>query len=426
MMKKILLLLLFLMSASIAPLKGETLLNSKENIASSKDFNTLVQNFNQTGLLLFYLIGDNNLISPFSINSSFLMAYLGANDTTSDEIKKAFDFTLSKEKLQKAYATLIKHLIPSNDDSSQQTLTLINPLWIDTQMEMLPSYQKIVQKDFHTTLKKIDFTQTNQARQTINFFFFDKSKGYIQQFLSPLSLTKQTKLLLTNALFLQKEWMHPFLIKETLLKPFWINQNESKNIEMMHVKASFPYYEDKDVKVLALPFKPEENGPSLLFVLFLPQTPIFSKTFDFFYKKRQKTPERFLSYLNELKNRQVKVQIPKFHSNHSFFLNNVMTSIGIKKAFTPKADFSLMTKSHGLFISRVIHESSISLNEKGIFAGAISGISLDIKAINPLPPDVFFEANRPFLYCIVDANSHLILFIGEYANPSLSISKNRS
>ncbi len=408
-------------------LKGKTLLNPDKSHINSKEVNTLVQNFNQLGLLYFSLLNQNNhLISPFSINSSLLMAYLGAAHATSHQMKNALHFNLSKKKLKHAYFTLINDLIPSNASFSDQTLRLINTLWIDKQMQILSSYQNMLKKYFHAFIEKVDFKYPIQASQKINTFFFDKSEGSIKNFLPPSSITKETKMLLTNALFLNKKWLHPFPIKATALKPFWQSQNKPKNIEMMHVTAFFPYYEDNEVQVLALPFKQEKKESSFLFLFLLPKTPLFSKVFEFFYEKNEEKSKGFLSYLNALEKHYVSVQVPKFHSNHSLLLNHLMVSIGIKDAFTSKADFSLMTKDKSLLISRVIHQSFISLNESGIFAGASSGISFDIKSTKPSFPEASFEANRPFLYLIADAKTHLILFIGECSNPSLFTSKGRT
>ena len=64
-----------------------------------------------------------------------------------------------------------------------------------------------------------------------------------------------------------------------------------------------------------------------------------------------------------------------------------------------------------LFISRVLHKTYISVDEKGTQAGAATAVLADSGGTAPgTVPEVYLE--RPFLYMLVDTETSLPAFIG--------------
>jgi serpin B len=89
--------------------------------------------------------------------------------------------------------------------------------------------------------------------------------------------------------------------------------------------------------------------------------------------------------------------------------------MGMPLAFEESADFSGMTSSVRLHISRVIHKAFIEVNEKGAEAAAATAVmmSVDVALIVP-----HFRADRPFLFLIRDTESGMILFLGRVTRPA--------
>lgn len=66
------------------------------------------------------------------------------------------------------------------------------------------------------------------------------------------------------------------------------------------------------------------------------------------------------------------------------------------------------------FVSSILHKTKIRVDEKGTEASAVTSSIFANKATPPV-----FNANRPFLYFIVDKATRLILFSGSYKTPSV-------
>jgi serpin B len=61
-------------------------------------------------------------------------------------------------------------------------------------------------------------------------------------------------------------------------------------------------------------------------------------------------------------------------------------------------------------INKVIHKTSIKLDEVGTEAAAITLIGMETA---PSPPTIF-RADHPFLYAIVERTTGAIMFLGKY------------
>jgi serpin B len=86
--------------------------------------------------------------------------------------------------------------------------------------------------------------------------------------------------------------------------------------------------------------------------------------------------------------------------------------MGMPDAFSPSAaDFSGISGSRGLFISKVIHQAGVDLNEEGTEAAAATAVVMKRGGVRA------FIANHPFLFLVRDRESGSILFLGRVVNP---------
>ncbi|WP_420726336.1 serpin family protein, partial [Hwanghaeella sp. LZ110] len=76
----------------------------------------------------------------------------------------------------------------------------------------------------------------------------------------------KTRLALVNAIYCKGTWLHTFNARYTEEKPFKINQNDSRPVEMMYQKKKFPFRSipEHELKVLELPYKNEELSMLIL------------------------------------------------------------------------------------------------------------------------------------------------------------------
>jgi len=85
--------------------------------------------------------------------------------------------------------------------------------------------------------------------------------------------------------------------------------------------------------------------------------------------------------------------------------------MGIRKIFD-QSSANLSKINDNFYVSALLHKSKIQVTEEGTIAAAVSG---SILANKSSPPK--FNANKPFLYFVVDKATKLILLSGQYAIP---------
>lgn len=105
--------------------------------------------------------------------------------------------------------------------------------------------------------------------------------------------------------------------------------------------------------------------------------------------------------------------IPKFSYDYDIEMSGALKSLGMTKPFdAAKADFSALgsSDSGNIFISRVLHKSYITVDEKGTKAGAAT--AADIKATSDIGGLYSVTLDRPFVYAVIDDAYGLLVFIG--------------
>ena len=99
--------------------------------------------------------------------------------------------------------------------------------------------------------------------------------------------------------------------------------------------------------------------------------------------------------------------------------------MGVKSAFSNYlADFSgIQTSSsreNKLFISDILHQTFIEVNENGTEAAAATVVQMQLTSFIDEPEDVIeFKCDRPFMFIIHETLGNGILFIGKLMNPNL-------
>ncbi len=93
--------------------------------------------------------------------------------------------------------------------------------------------------------------------------------------------------------------------------------------------------------------------------------------------------------------------------------------MGMQDAFSmADADFSGMTGERDLYISDVIHQAFVAVDESGTEAAAATAVVMSLRsaAIPREPPAVVVD--RPFIFVIRDIETGSILFMGRVMNPA--------
>src|SRR5262249_53332072 len=139
---------------------------------------------------------------------SLAMAYAGARGETSAEMARTLQFTLPPERLHPAMAELLKDL---NAAHAGYQLRVANALWAQQGYAFLDDFLKLTKDHYGAGTNTVDFKgATEEARLTINQWVEQQTENKIKDLIQPDTLTKNTRLVLTNAVYFKGDWLTRF------------------------------------------------------------------------------------------------------------------------------------------------------------------------------------------------------------------------
>ena len=114
---------------------------------------------------------------------------------------------------------------------------------------------------------------------------------------------------------------------------------------------------------------------------------------------------------------EVRLALPKFEFRFQASVADLLKAMGMPTAFdADAADFSGMSTEDALFISDVIHEAFIKVDEEGTEAAAATAVIMETTSA---PVEVVeLSIDRPFLFSLYDRATGEVLFLGRVLNPA--------
>ncbi|RLG15159.1 MAG: serpin family protein [Candidatus Nanohalarchaeota archaeon] len=347
----------------------------------------------------------NIFFSPYSISTALAMTYEGAKGQTAKEMQSVFHFPQDDNERRSAFAGIYNEI---NKKDKGYELSTANALWAQKDFAFLEEYIEPIEQYYRGKITNLDFvTRTEESRKTINDWVEKQTNDKIKDLIPPGSLNSMTRLVLTNAIYFKGDWVYQFDKKNTREDDFKITENNIVKVPMMHLDnddAKFNYAQTEDFQILEMPYKGEE----LSMLILLPKDNIKSI-------ESSLTSEKLSEWKNMLKKEEVIIYMPKFTFKTKYFMSDALVDMGMPTAFSGGADFSGMTGSKDLFISFVIHQAFVDVNEEGTEAAAATAAGMQFTAVMPTN---IFRADHPFIFIIQEKETGNILFLGRVVDPS--------
>jgi len=344
--------------------------------------------------------------SPWSISSALAMTYEGARGTTADEMKEVLHF--SDGALMRSGFAKIQNQI--NKKEKSYLLSTANALWAQKEFPFLSEYFGLIDFYYGGKVTNLDFVnETEKSRVTINSWVEEKTNNKIKDLIPQRSITQDTALVLTNAIYFKGNWLTQFKKENTREQDFKVSGDETVSVEMMHAVGEdydFKYAETEKLRVLELPYVDEE----LSMLVLLPSEG------EMDYLENNLNNQNFGEWKNNLRMREVDVYLPKFKFKTKYFMGETLKEMGMATAFSAGADFSGMTGQTDLSISEVIHQAFVEVNEEGTEAAAATAVMIVGSVMPREIPE--FKADHPFIFIIQENETGSILFIGRVDNPT--------
>ncbi len=354
---------------------------------------------------------DGNLFfSPHSLSSALAMTYAGARGNTAAEMEKALRFSGGQEGTYAAFEALQKRLDAAQARGEVQ-LAVANSLWPQQGYPFLPEFLALAKERHDAGITPLDYAgDTEGARRTINGWVEGKTRGKIRDLIAPGNLDSLTRMVLVNAIYFKGSWASRFDAARTAEGDFHMAADSTAKVPMMEQTRKFPLAETDDGQVLKLPYA----GGDLSMLVALPREKEGLAALE-----ARLTPEVLAAWRADLREREVRVILPKFKMTWgAATLNGVLKALGMADAFDEgRADFSGMDGRMGwLYIGLVLHKAFVEVNEEGTEATAATAVAMKAKGM-PRPP-VEFRADHPFLFLIQEEETGAILFMGRLADPT--------
>ena len=358
---------------------------------------------------------DGNLfLSPHSISVALAMTYAGARGTTETEMAQTLHFTLPGDRLHAAFNQLDLALSRRGEgaegkDDEGFRLHVVNALWGQQEHPFQDAYLDALARNYGAGIRLVDFVNDAEAaRIAINDWVGEQTEGRIEDLIPQGALDALTRLVLTNAIYLNAAWAEPFIKEATRDGDFFLLDGATVQVPLMRQVAAFRYAAGAGYQAIELPY----DGGELSMVILLPDTGQF-KAFE-----QSLDQPLLVSILNSLSYQQIDLTMPRFEIAAKFGLTDALSALGMPQAFTEEADFSGIDGTQELLISDVIHQTFISVDEAGTEAAAATAVVVGITSSPAEPQQV--RVDRPFIFLIRDIETGALLFAGRTLNPANS------
>ena len=333
--------------------------------------------------------GKNTLISPVSILYALAMTANGAKGETLAEIEKTVGTDINS--LNHSLAEYMLYL--GEDETS-----VANSIWYRNGFEADRNFLQTNADFFGADIYTAPFDDSTV--KDINGYVNDNTKGMIDRIIHRIE--PQTAMILINALTFEAQWREKYKNSQINEGEFTAYDGSVQNAEYMYSTENV-YLSDENTKGFIKYYKDADYA----FVELLPDEDISIDDYT-----DSLSGEKLCSLLQGRQVAEVDVAIPRFESEFSAQLNDVLADMGINRLFDPyTADLSGMGKTDAnLFVSSVLHKTYISVDKQGTKAAAVTLVATNESAA--APQEYIVRLDRPFVYMIVHGRSLLPVFIG--------------
>jgi len=230
----------------------------------------------------------------------------------------------------------------------------------------------------------------------------DDTGDRIKDLLGEGSITADTKLVLTNAVYFNASWSTPFKPEATKTEGFTRADGTQVMVPTMHSEQMLSYAKGAGYEMVEVRYA----GEQLSMTRIMPT----AGTMEAF--ESALTADGLQKMLDGAQPYDVNLSMPKFHIESSFDLADTLIKLGMTDAFTGAADFSGISKQS--YISAVLHKAFVDVDENGTEAAAATAVVLGDGGI---PDHADMKLDHPFLVMIRDQPTGSILFFGRVAEP---------
>ncbi len=351
-----------------------------------------------------YSEDENTLLSPVSILYALGMTANGAGGETLSQMESVFGLNVTDlNEYLYAYRSGIDYMASQSDIQ----FDLANAIWFkaDDCLEVNPEFLQINKDYYDAAVYEAPFDESTLT--DINNWTYNQTDGMIEEILD--EVPENAVMYLVNALAFDAKWDEIYMETSVGDGVFTTIDGEEQTVEYMYSTESTYIEGDRETGFMKM-----YEGGDFAFVALLPNEDIsiteYIAQFDGVELKE---------LLENTQDQLVMTSIPKFTSEYSANLREVMQALGMTDCFDyTVADFQNLAiydnpeilEMENICISRILHKTYIAVDEQGTKAGAATAVEMVTESAAMELKEV--RLDRPFVYMIIDMEEHVPIFIG--------------
>lgn len=357
----------------------------------------------------------NLVCSPYSVAIALAMTRNGARGTTAAEMDDVLH-TSDAAKLASglnALSALVEsragQRARADGSRANVSIDVANSLWGQRETVWVEEFLDGLARNYGAAMHLVDYkSQPERARDLVNTWTSAKTHDKIPEIIPAGIIDDLTRLVLVNAIYLKAPWEQPFEPALTEVRPFTLEDGSQVGVETMSGMLDGAGYGRGDGWQAA---RLLYAGGELAMTVVLPDDgdlAAFEQSVD---------SSRLSEILSSAASVPVlQLRLPRWTFRVASTLNEQLAGLGMPTAFDERgADFSGMTAQEELYISAVLHEAFIAVDEKGTEAAAATAVVMRVESMPAVTP---LDVDRPFMFVIHDVETSTPLFIGRVSDPT--------
>lgn len=267
-----------------------------------------------------YIPGANAIISPISVQTSLMLAFVGAAGRTENELRTGLKLGPGdRQEIAKSYHDFWTQLC---NYGNKMTLKSVNRLFVNHKLQLQHEFKELAEDYFHSQPVPLNFADPTKATQQINAFVEQATENKIRDLLQPDAVNAETSAILINALYFKGLFQKPFMPESTMPDDFYLEQNKRVTVDMMYQEDKFKYAElpELSVRAVALPYV--DSDISLLILL--------PNKICGLQELERRLPNLSLVSLDQhMRTEDVEIALPKFSIEYDLDLKNTLQQVGL-------------------------------------------------------------------------------------------------
>ena len=397
--------------SNFIPIEFSRNMSANTDIQHMKEVEMVAQAAERFSKTLYAVIKEedkgNILFSPYSVAAVLAMLSEGAGGKTLEMMRSRM-FLPDSDSLRRGY----RDSVPALRTNDNFTLDTANTGFVMKRFQLLEEFKTILHENYHAGMTELDFADNEKAARMINDWVMTMTRDRIKDLIPADSLNAMTRLVLVNAIYFKADWQSKFDKVKTVDSPFWVSEEESKQVQMMRLtkEISFANLDELDCSVVELPYK----GERIVMQILLPN----KKTGVYELEDKLASSDLQSLFIEGQFKVKVDVSLPRFKLSHSLPLSDSLQEMGMGNMFSPAADLSGIDGTRNLFVSKVLQKVFVEVNEEGSEAAAATGVIVMMRSMPPRKQT--FNVDHPFIFMIRDTLTGMLLFQGRVVDPSIN------